>query len=334
MEEKLVSIITPCYNGELYLERFFDNILEQTYDNIELIFINDGSMDKTEQIAMSYKQKIESKKQSFVYIFQENAGQAAAVNKGIKIFNGEYLIWTDADDILDKDNVKRKVEFMEENPQHGFAQCYGKEVLENDLSKKTRDFRRVPPIGKDNFFEDLIMKRNVEYTPGLYIVRRNAFLTANPERDIFISRVGQNIQMLLPVAYRFSCGYIKEDLFTYVIRKQSYSRDGTNIKNFTVHSIEYKKLLLATLERIEMTVPERKYYTARIEQFILKLQFNAGYALKDKELLETKYKELKEKKYLTLRDIIVYYAYSYKVVTWMFLVLESLKRKIKNVIKL
>ena len=59
MKEKhinpLVSIITPCYNGENYLERYLDSVLEQTYDNIELILVNDGSNDKTSEIANRYK---------------------------------------------------------------------------------------------------------------------------------------------------------------------------------------------------------------------------------------------------------------------------------------
>ena len=54
LNEKKVSIITPCFNGESFVERFFENILEQTYKNIELIFVNDGSSDRTEEIAKSY----------------------------------------------------------------------------------------------------------------------------------------------------------------------------------------------------------------------------------------------------------------------------------------
>ena len=62
MKYPLVSVITPCYNGEKYLDRYFKSILDQTYPNIELIFVNDGSNDKTEEIALSYKNKLEEKK--------------------------------------------------------------------------------------------------------------------------------------------------------------------------------------------------------------------------------------------------------------------------------
>ena len=53
MTKPLVSIITPCYNGEAFLKRYFESILNQTYPNLELIFINDGSTDRTEEIALS-----------------------------------------------------------------------------------------------------------------------------------------------------------------------------------------------------------------------------------------------------------------------------------------
>lgn len=332
MEEKLVSIITPCFNGEDFLNRFFYTILNQTYKNIELIFINDGSTDRTEQIALSYKPLIEADKHSFTYIYQENAGQAAAVNKGIKIFNGDYLMWHDADDILDKNNVRRKVEFMEAHPQYGIAQCYGKEVHERDLGKKLRDFGRIPPSGEDKLFEDLIMKKNVEYSPGLFIVRRSAFLAANPKRDIFESRRGQNMQMLLPVVYNFPCGYIREDLFTYVIREQSHSHDHITMEELIKRSGERKIMLLETLNRIDMK--DRAYYVNRVEEVLLRELFDVAYGLKDKDTIRTKYKELKEKKYATARDTLVYYSSRLAAVNLLFKSLKRIRASMKYLIKM
>lgn len=66
--EKLVSIIVPCFNGEKFIERFLKSILDQTYKKVELIFINDGSTDSTEEIVLSYKKKW--KKRNKVYIYK------------------------------------------------------------------------------------------------------------------------------------------------------------------------------------------------------------------------------------------------------------------------
>ena len=76
MTKPLVSIITPCYNGEAFLKRYFESILNQTYPNLELIFINDGSTDRTEEIALSYRERLEKRGITYIYEKQENAGLA------------------------------------------------------------------------------------------------------------------------------------------------------------------------------------------------------------------------------------------------------------------
>lgn len=332
MEEKLVSIITPCYNGESYLERFFHNILEQTYKNIELIFINDGSTDKTEKIALKYKNIFESQNMRLNYIYQENSGQAAAVNKGIKIFTGDYLIWTDADDILDKNNIRKKVEFFVEHPEFEFAQCYGSIVNEENLNNKVKWFGRIPPVGRDNFFEDLIMKRNVEYTPGIYIVTRKAFLKANPLRDIFESRIGQNYQMLLPIAYNFKCGYINEDLFKYVIRSNSHSRESIKVGEFIRRTYKAKILLLETLDRID--IQNREYYKNKVDERTIRDLFYAGIAFRDDKLLKESYCKLKNKDYITVKDHIQFWSYRSVVVRNIFEAAKAIKKIIQKFIRI
>ena len=75
MKTEKVSIVTPCYNGEKYLERFLKSILNQSYGNIELIFINDGSTDQTEEIIKKYKEEFDLHNIELTYLFQENAGE-------------------------------------------------------------------------------------------------------------------------------------------------------------------------------------------------------------------------------------------------------------------
>ena len=71
-QDPIVSIITPCYNGENYVQRFLDSILAQTYSSIELIIINDGSIDNTEKIVYGYKESLKTRNIKLVYIYQEN----------------------------------------------------------------------------------------------------------------------------------------------------------------------------------------------------------------------------------------------------------------------
>lgn len=102
------SIIVPVYNTEQYLERCFNSILSQTYKNYEVIVVNDGSTDSSLKIINRYKE--------FICINQKNQGLSMARNNGIKKATGDYLIFLDSDDFLDKDlllNLCQKIEDQE-----------------------------------------------------------------------------------------------------------------------------------------------------------------------------------------------------------------------------
>lgn len=100
----LVSIIIPVYNGSDYLEEAIDSALNQTYKNIEILVINDGSKDegKTEKIALKYGKKIQ-------YIKKENGGVATALNIGLKRSNGVYISWLSHDDVYYPNKIEKQI---------------------------------------------------------------------------------------------------------------------------------------------------------------------------------------------------------------------------------
>jgi glycosyltransferase involved in cell wall biosynthesis len=103
----LVSVCMPVYNGEKYIDQAIDSILNQSYTNIEIIVVNDGSTDNTLNILNKYLNK-------GVKIFeQENKGQCAAANKAFHESTGEYIKFFDADDILSPDFIRLQVEKLE-----------------------------------------------------------------------------------------------------------------------------------------------------------------------------------------------------------------------------
>jgi len=133
---KKVSIITPCYNGEKYLARYLNSILNQTYPQIELILVNDGSGDDTERIALSYKKIFRERGCEFIYVFQQNAGIAGALNTGLKVFTGEYLTWADSDDFFDAESIEKKVHFLENNKEYGFVRSDAYIYKEKNMKKQ------------------------------------------------------------------------------------------------------------------------------------------------------------------------------------------------------
>jgi len=98
--EPLVSIVIPVFNGENYLDEAIRSAINQTYKNIEILVVNDGSTDRTEQIAKSYGDRIR-------YFYKPNGGVASALNMGIREMKGEYFSWLSHDDYY----LPEKIEF-------------------------------------------------------------------------------------------------------------------------------------------------------------------------------------------------------------------------------
>lgn len=98
----LVSIIIPVYNVETYLEDCIQSVLNQTYRNIEILIIDDGSTDSSKEIAF----KLASKDMRIRVFSQQNMGASIARNKGIEKSNGRFIMFLDSDDILENDAIK------------------------------------------------------------------------------------------------------------------------------------------------------------------------------------------------------------------------------------
>lgn len=121
MYNPLVSIIIPVYNGSNYLEESINSALGQTYENIEVIVVNDGSRDNgaTERIALSYGSKIR-------YFCKENGGTSTALNLGIEKMTGEWFSWLSHDDLYVPTKIESQVQAIESNnldPDNTIISC-------------------------------------------------------------------------------------------------------------------------------------------------------------------------------------------------------------------
>lgn len=121
-----ISVILPVYNVELYLKACIDSVLSQTYQNFELIAINDGSTDASFSILNQYTDT------RIVVLEQENQGVAATLNRGLKKATGEYVAFIDGDDLWVKDKLENQVRIFDENP--AFEISFGK--IEQFLSEE------------------------------------------------------------------------------------------------------------------------------------------------------------------------------------------------------
>lgn len=109
--DKMVSVIIPVYNSEKYIKKCLDSVLNQTYKNIDIIVINDGSKDDSQKIINEYKNKYSN----IISIEQENIGVSKTRNKAIKIAKTKYVMFIDNDDFIDEDYIEKHLKIAEEN---------------------------------------------------------------------------------------------------------------------------------------------------------------------------------------------------------------------------
>jgi glycosyltransferase involved in cell wall biosynthesis len=321
--DKKVSIITPCYNGENYISRFIHSILNQTYKNIEFILINDGSTDKTEEVVMSYNSLFEERGIDFIYIYQENAGQAAALNKGLKIFKGDYLTWPDSDDMLTVDSIEKKVRFLEENKEFGIVRSDGIIVNENHLSKVIGTFAKGNSNkNKEDLFLDFVTENKVWFANGCYMARSNAFFDVKPCRTIYPTKAGQNWQMFLPIMYKYKCGFIDAPLYTYVIRDNSHSHSVKKLRDQLKQCDDHEDILLNTINNINMNQSEKQKYKKIIEEKYVRKRFSIAIHFKDKSIFEKEYQILSGKYDINIQDRLKYFLAKYNL----YFVIQSFRK--------
>lgn len=322
----LVSVITSCWNGERYIHKYFDNILKQTYQNIELIFVNNGSSDKTGEIALSYSEQLKDRGIIFKYIhLEKNAYTAGGKLAGIKMFSGDYFFLPDSDDILYPEHIQKKVDFLEKNNDFGLVVCQLRIVNEKKPNVGIGILKREKPNGIDNHFEDLILGKNVVYTGIGYMIRRSAFLEVNPEKDIYISPYGENFQILLPLLYGSKCGYLEQVIGDYMVRDDSFTK--TVYVEKRIESFESQKItIFETLKRIQPV--NLDYYLDLTEKKYMRAKYRHALEINNSELMKKYYLELKKTKRLNLVDRMEYVGYRVKIISIFLKISRILRKKI------
>lgn len=183
----LVSIIIPAYNVEKYIEKCLSSVLEQTYTNIEIIVVNDGSTDKTGQLIDSISQQ----DSRICVIHKNNAGVSAARNSGIEISTGDYIVFVDADDYLAPDYVEYML-FLVENTGGDFClskYCYtrsGEKQTEREFIEKLQPENAIALllspaviVGCWNkiFKRSLIVDNDIRFSTTLFYGEGLTFIT-------------------------------------------------------------------------------------------------------------------------------------------------------------
>lgn len=159
-----VSVIIPTHNREDYISDTLESVINQTYKDLEIIVIDDGSTDNT-------KKKLETFGNKIKLIEQKNSERAVARNNGVKSSSGKYIAFLDSDDIWIKHKLEKQVKALDED-QDVVLVC-GQSLRVNDLNKKIKPAKRQSQGYSGNVFEKLLLRNFVvSATP---IIKREHF---------------------------------------------------------------------------------------------------------------------------------------------------------------
>ncbi|NET90350.1 MAG: glycosyltransferase family 2 protein [Kamptonema sp. SIO1D9] len=163
----LVSVIIPAYNAELFIERTLISVLSQTYLNLEVIVVDDGSSDRTAAIVQDFVMRDDRA----ILLQQENAGVAAARNLAIAHAQGEFIAPIDADDIWYPENIAKQVQLLANaNSSVGLVYSWSIDINENNLP--TGDFRAAQIEG--NVYKTLLC-HNFIGNSSATLIRKTCF---------------------------------------------------------------------------------------------------------------------------------------------------------------
>ena len=164
----LISVIVPIYNVEQYLKECCDSILSQTYTNLELILVNDGSTDNSYAIAAQYEKMDER----VVLLDKPNGGQSAARNMGLEYVNGDYVLFVDSDDWIEPNCIQVLFDNMRETSSD--IACCRSQFINTTLNKISfKPNFRLSQIESPDILEDALCVRNFRTSPSARLYNRN-----------------------------------------------------------------------------------------------------------------------------------------------------------------
>ena len=257
-----VSIIVPIYNAEPYLREMLDSILAQTWQNIQLIAVNDGSTDRSEDVFRRCEPGLREKLSEVVYLrHEQNLSASEAVNTALPFCDGEYLFTADADDVLMPDNIRKKAEYLDRFPSLAMVRSNGVQFRQE--SGRYSEVAGPEDKRVKNIFENLLFFETF-FIDGCYLLRSDAFFSCYPDRRIPVSRQGQNMQMLLPPASLSNCGYIDDILYQYRIHSTNHSRSFSRFPDTLKREMGFEQLQLEVLPHCRC---DQKSWEAKIRRY-------------------------------------------------------------------
>lgn len=296
MKMPLLTVVMPTYNGEKYISAAIDSVLDQTFENFELLIINDGSVDNTIEIISSYKDE-----RIRLIDLGENKGIAFCRNLGLQEALGEFLCWTDCDDLNLSTRFEKQLSFLQNN--HDFGGCgtwlsrfkadkiyYTSKPYENPKTIKAALLFKPATIPNATAMLRLseIKKYELKYDESLEISEDYDFIF-RCSRYLKFSNIQENLYMYRDSETSIMKKFDVQDLKTYNILKTVYKKVLATLdliaseKELRIHHDICSRKIFSQfseyedcyywLENLKLANDSKKEYDVKIFNQILTEQF-------------------------------------------------------------
>ena len=239
MSKKLVSVVIPAYNCADTICEALESVFNQTYSNLEIIVINDGSTDETKHILQEFSSKI-------IYLEHENGGPGSARNKGIRVSRGDYIAFLDADDILAPNKIELQLGCFSAFPEVGLVfsdfSTFNQHGVIKDLymSDYFEVFRRCR-IKKEDIFSQGIDNKNNFFSldasrimflgnivlPSTALISRGCINKVGLFNEKY--KYNSEYELFLKMSKEFKFGFVGSALTKYRSWKGNFSKRQNNM---------------------------------------------------------------------------------------------------------
>lgn len=250
----LISVIIPAYNSAAFIDDALRSVLNQTYKNIEIIIVDDGSTDNTAEIIHLH--------QGVKYLYKENGGVSSARNLGISEAKGEYIAFLDSDDIWIPDKLELQKGFLESNGDFMLVLTDVEFISQNG----SEIYRRRKVIPFNGMVIEHVLKKPFLIPPSA-LIRAEFFRRHNAFDETL--ETAEDIELFLNLAKRYKVGLLEKPLVRCRKRESSLS---SNLRSYRDH--------VTVLERFIADNPDiASSYAKVIDVAFYNLYFSYGRAL-------------------------------------------------------
>lgn len=242
--QKKISVIVPIFNNEERITRCITSILNQTYSNLELIVVNDGSTDHSEEKILSFDDK------RLIYIAQKNSGPSKARNNALNMAKGDYILFVDSDDYIEPDMIRRLLDEAE-SKSADIVCCNMKQKRNELLYKEIKEPYKEKQTWQEFYINFVIYNGTCSLCNKL--IKKKLFEHANFYEDI---RLGEDSSLLLRILpYANNIAHINEPFYIYDLTHEGISSKWK--KSVYEYMIAIKRVILFYKDqKIELPLSE------------------------------------------------------------------------------